>query len=135
MPQDGGQRDEEPQIGGRRKPQAAQCQRYAQYRNEALEQVQDEDEHEVAEAEQPADIGRADVSRADRADVASRDPAIHQVAERDRADQVTGERSDQKVNPDVVQSAHWSRPILRIDLSGPPRNAARRASKISLAVA
>ena len=135
MTQNRRQRDEDRQISRGHDSHALQSQRHAEGRHEALEHVKREDEQEVAETEVPAHVGGADVARANGPDVDSPDPVINQVAEGNRSDEVAEKAPQRVLNPQVLSPAHWSRPILSIALSAPPRNAARRASKISLAVA
>ena len=135
MSQNRRQGNEDRQISRGRGAHALQCQRHAERWQEALEHVQSEDQKEVAETEVSTHVGGADVAGANGPDVDSADQVVNQVAEGNRPDQVAGKASQQVLNPGIHGPAHWSRPILTIALSAPPRNAARRASKISLAVA
>ena len=59
-----------------------------------------------------------------------------QVAEGNRSDQVGGDDGQHRKGERAVgEEIHWSRPIFSFLMAGLPRNAPRRDSKISLAVA
>ena len=133
VPHDGRQRDQHAELGESTPSQGPDRVREEERREQPLEHVEGEDEQEEVEPQDPADVGRADVPRADRADVDPPDPSRRQVSERDRADQVgDGHRRDVQRQG---EGAHWSRPMMSFGFSASPRKAARRASKMSLAVA
>lgn len=135
MAQNRRQGHEDRQIGRGLTSHAPERERHSEGWQKTLEHVEREDKKKVAEAKLPAHVCGTDVSRPHSPDVGSPDPVVNQVAKGNRPYKVSRKATEHVLDPRIQSPAHWSRPILSMVLSGPPRNDARRFSKISLAVA